>query len=164
MPTPTYTPLGSVTLSAATSEVSFNNIPTSASGVALRDLVLVVDGTVGSAALIQLRFNGDASSSYSYIRAVGLTSTTVSDAGSATSTSLATVIGTSQSVATLNIFDYSTTDKHKTVLSRSMSGVVEVWMGSARWANTAAINQITVGLNVSSLNAGTTLTLYGIAG
>lgn len=159
MPTPTYELIESVTLTSAVSSVTLSAIPQS-----FRDLVLVVNGTVGAAALVQLTFNSDTGANYSYVRAIGYSSGAVSDTGTSTSTYLATVIGTAQSVATLSLMDYSATDKHKTVLARSMSGVVEVWMGAARWANTAAITNIRVGLNTSSYQTGTTFKIFGIAG
>lgn len=158
MPTNTYTPLANLTLGSAAASVTFSSI-----SQAYRDLILVVDGTVGSAALLGLQFNSDTGSNYSYIRALGYSGGTASSAGTDTFTSYAGVIGTSQSVGTFNIMDYSASDKHKSVLVRSMSGVAETWMGAARWANTSAITSVKVLLNTSSLNAGTTLSLFGVA-
>jgi hypothetical protein len=58
--------------------------------------------------------------------------------------------------------DYSATNKHKTVLARGGPGNELVRASATRWNNNNAINRITVVF--AALNAGTTLSLYGIAG
>lgn len=159
MPTSTYTPLANITLGSSAASVTFSSISQS-----YRDLILVVNGTVGSAALLQLQFNDDSGANYFYIRALAYSGgTATSAAGSETSTSYAAVIGTAQSAILFNLMDYSATDKSKTLLARSMSGVSEVWMGASRWTSSSAITKIRVGLNTSTLSAGTTLSLFGVA-
>lgn len=72
-------------------------------------------------------------------------------------------------VATINIMDYSATDKHKTTLIRngkqggSNDGVEAI---AGRWANTAAITSLEI-FSITgggiTFSAGSTFALYGIA-
>jgi hypothetical protein len=66
MPTPTYTPLATVTLASTASSVTFSSIPAT-----YRDLVVVHNnfGTVNNDANSNFRFNGDSGSNYSRVYA-----------------------------------------------------------------------------------------------
>jgi hypothetical protein len=67
-------------------------------------------------------------------------------------------------VGIVQIMDYSATDKHKTSLARSNRADSGVDASAIRWANTAAINSITLlQTNGRTLEAGATIALYGIA-
>ena len=61
--------------------------------------------------------------------------------------------------------DYSTTDKHKTMIVRNNVPGTGVEAQGVRWASTAAINSVTV---ITSSGAGfatgTVISLFGIAG
>jgi hypothetical protein len=56
MPTPTYTPLATVTLGTTAASVTFSSIPAT-----YRDLIFVLSG-LGGSANITLRYNGDSGS------------------------------------------------------------------------------------------------------
>jgi len=163
MPTPTYTPLANVTLGSAAASVTFSSISQS-----YRDLVLVcvpalVSGTNGMGA----RFNSDSGSNYSYVFAAGDGSTTWTAAGTQTQIAmtvyadLTTTLGTT--ISTLNIMDYSATDKHKTVLVRDSKASIGTSMTANRWANTSAITSIVLTPNSGSFATGSSFALYGIA-
>jgi hypothetical protein len=73
MPTPTYTPLATVTLGSSASSVTFSSIPAT-----YRDLILVVDGTTNATHNVGMRFNGDTGNNYFMVTAFGNGSTTSS--------------------------------------------------------------------------------------
>jgi hypothetical protein len=170
MPTPTYTPLATVTLGSATSSVTFSSIPAT-----YRDLIIVVNGrstesgtnldTVGG------RFNGDAGSNYSYVGMnAGDSGSPSSNSGTTTNFQggrLATSNGgrTAFGVCVIQILDYSATDKHKTVLSRgaSQTEAVAVDANASRWANTAAVTSVLLRTaQGANYVAGSTFDLYGV--
>lgn len=160
MPTPTYTALANITLGSTDSEIVFSSIPSS-----FRDLVVVVDGSTSSTGVgVGLRYNGDTGANYSAVIMAG--------SGSATSASAPTgsiysdvmyADNTGRINGIIQIIDYSATDKHKTLLSRSNQASSFVLAYTSRWANTAAVTSVTILTATSSFAAGTTLALYGIA-
>ncbi len=162
--TATYDLIASNVLTSSASGVTFSSIPAT-----YRDLILVVTGTVtSSVANAYLEFNGDTTTSnYSRVEMVG-------DGSSAASYSAANYIvlgrsGTFDSsvIASVNvqIMDYSATDKHKTVLTRSgraSGSLAEVFAAAGRWANTSAINSLKVTSFAANFASGSTFYLYGI--
>lgn len=163
MPTPTYTPIASVTLTSATSSVLFNNLPTTG----FRDLVLTFQAST-TAAGVGVRFRpnsdaGNASSVYMY----GVNASTVASSTASVMDIFYTDATTPYS-GTLQIMDYARTDKHKTALIRSGSGSSTngsfVWAFAHRWASTAPITSFELVTSSSTLTAGSTFNLFGIAG
>jgi hypothetical protein len=165
MPTSTYDLIASNVLGSSAASVTFSSIPAT-----YRDLILVIDASSADPTAMQTRFNSDSGANYGYVRA------TVDGAGSITSaaafgaTSLVnpsfSPIYENATVHIIQVMDYSATDKHKTVLSRYNYGTGGVYNGVAmtadRWANTAAINTISVGVNSSNFASGSSFYLFGI--
>ena len=159
MPTPTYDLIASNVLSSSASSVTFSSIPAT-----YRDLILVDSLTpTGSGIASLITFNSDSGANYSFVYMLGDGSST----GSAQNTgqtflascySSATVRG----VGIMNIMDYSATDKHKTVITKRKSPDTFVIAYAQRWANTAAINSITITANTGSFASGSTFYLFGI--
>jgi hypothetical protein len=157
MPTPTYTPLATVTLGSAAASVAFSSIPAT-----YRDLILIVNGTTDSATGLYLRFNGDTGSNYFTIVMDGLSSGASSAAQTGTFTNI-NYISNILSTSTAQIMDYSATDKHKTILGRGNAGNFIARGGAARWANTAAITSLVAMLDSGRTYAvGTSFSLYGV--
>jgi hypothetical protein len=160
MPTPTYTPLATVTLGSAASSVTFGSIPAT-----YRDLIIITDTLASSDSLVLgFRFNGDTGSNYSRVWMLG----DGANAGSGTTTNnfapLANVWSSDRSITRTQIMDYSATDKHKTLLVRwdtNRSGSF-VLAQANRWANTAAITSVTVLQDSGTISAGSRIDLYGI--
>jgi hypothetical protein len=156
MPTNTYTSLATVTLSTATSSVTFSSIPNT-----YRDLIFIVSGQLvnNTATDTLLRVNGDSSSSYSrvYMYSNGVVS------GSDTTTSfLPWYTRNNQGNSIGHLMDYSATDKHKTLLVRSNEPTTDGLSAQAqRWANTSAITSMTFSTS-NNYAAGTTFSLYGV--
>jgi hypothetical protein len=161
MPTPTYTPLATVTLGSSASSVTFSSIPAT-----YRDLVLVQKGITTTSAIdaLVLRLNGDTGGNYSHVHMEGEGGGTAGSDASSGSTSMITgLTGTSQSSSIISLLDYSATDKHKTMLCRSNAPHNRVRANAGRYASTSAITSITVftasGLSFAS---GCTFNLFGV--
>jgi hypothetical protein len=159
MPTPTYTPLATVTLSSSASSVIFSSIPAT-----YRDLVLVTNVTHSGEAEIDLaiRFNGDTGNNYNRASVTGNGSVAASFAVLNENYLYVLAASTTSSVATLQIMDYSATDKHKPCLSRGNLTAGRVSATANRWANTAPINSISVAVLSANFLAGSTFSLYGV--
>jgi len=63
----------------------------------------------------------------------------------------------------LQFFDYSATNKHKSVLSRSDTATYGTGATANRWGSTAAISSILLYPNMNLFESGSTFHLYGIA-
>lgn len=159
MPTPTYTPIASTTLSSNQASVTFSSIVGT-----YRDLILVIQGSLATTpGDLTIRFNGDTGSNYSYVRMSG--SGTATDSSAATS-AWAFISGFQRAstnwVCINQIMDY-TQSKHKTMLTRfddSSRGTNAI---ATRWANTNAITSIVIAeLSGYSFTSGTTFNLFGV--
>jgi hypothetical protein len=169
MPTNTYTPIASVTLSASASEVVFSGLPQT-----FRDLIVVAQVRSNRAATdddLFAQFNSDTGANYSYVRMVGrsagassasnINGTNQNDLGqipaaSSTSGQLANTI--------FQVMDYAETNKHKTTLTRTnAAGSTDVTGAHAgRWANTSAISTIRIYPRLGSFIADSTFTVFGV--
>jgi hypothetical protein len=163
MPTPTYTPLATVTLGSSASSVTFSSIPTT-----YRDLILVIAGGVTvSATNIRLTINSDTTdSNYSWVQMSGTGSSTISNTPGPSEQRYINYYGYAENDLNMNIlvnlFDYSATDKHKTYLSRSNQADNGVTAVASRWANTSAVTSLQVSPYGGSLATGSTFSLYGV--
>lgn len=158
MPTPTYTPLATVTLGTAISSVTFSSIPAT-----YRDLILVFRGTLTTATNneLELRINSDTGSNYTRLVAYGDGSSAGSITDVFNSYRFSYGNNTNPFTSIVQFMDYSATDKHKTMLNRESQANRSSSMGAGRWANTAAMTSVQVFCS-QNLATGTTLNLYGI--
>jgi hypothetical protein len=156
MPTPTYTPLATVTLGASASSVTFSSIPAT-----YRDLIFIVDGTATANSVLTIRYNGDSGSNYGRVLMLGNGSTTLAAADTQTSNRVG-AFRTDRSNFIHQIMDYSATDKHKTSLTRQSAASFEVAAFAGRWANTAAVTSIVAAFDSNQFAAGCTFSLYGV--
>jgi hypothetical protein len=151
MPTPTYTPLATVTLGSSASSVTFSSIPAT-----YRDLILVIRGSL-NAGVGSIRFNGDSGANYTRVGMYGDGSSAVSYSGTSAE------VFNNPITSIMQIFDYSATDKHKTYLDRDAVPSFAAIAMAGRWANTAAITTVAVIGTGGTFDSGTTFNLYGIA-
>jgi hypothetical protein len=119
-------------------------------------------GNSGNGVVI-LRLNGD-TSNMSRVYALGEGSSPQSYANSGDGAFLTlSNIDANVDVTVATIFDYSQTDKHKTLLVRgSTRGTSVVFMEANRWSSLNAVNTLTIlhtGTNIFA--AGSTFSLYG---
>jgi hypothetical protein len=157
LPTNTYTALATLTLTGTDSSITFASIPAT-----YRDLILVGIGSNSADTDLALRFNGDTGTNYSGVRMFG----NGSSAGSSSDTgkTYAEIGGVNTSIGDFRaqIMDYSATDKHKTVLTRTSKTGSYVVAWANRWASTSAINSVTVYPISGSFAIGSTFSLYGV--
>jgi hypothetical protein len=158
MPTPTYTPLATVTLASSASSVTFSSIPAT-----YRDLILVMNGSPSTGSYAFLRFNGDSGSNYNYIFMYGDGSSAVSQSfTSQTQGYIGNIDATVRTTFIAQVMDFSATDKHKTFLSRNGQAAGLVIATAGRWANTSAVTSMSVNINSGTFSIGHTFNLYGV--
>lgn len=158
----TYTPIASVTLSAATSPVIFSNIPQN-----YTDLVIVAQTKNSStAANTRMTFNSDTGSNYSVTRLSG----DGSSATSGRSSNSAFIIIDTQAAndTTFNqmfivqINNYSNTTTYKTSLTRSNNASYGTNANVGLWRSTSAITSVTFTPDGGQYATGSTFTLYAV--
>lgn len=156
MPTSTYDLIASNVLGSDASSVTFSSIPAT-----YRDLVLVCNITRSGANNVNMRFNADNGANYNRVVMTG--NGTSASSGSTANASTAPISSSSivSPFITVQILDYSATDKHKTFLARTNEASVETDARATRWASTSAINAIQVYASNNFL-AGSSFYLYGI--
>ena len=162
----TYKPLQSVSLTSATTSITFSGIDQN-----YTDLVLVASTTVATAsANLVMTFNGDTTSglySKTQIEGTGSVVTSGRTTG-ANNIGLDSNMGsdtTNPSIHIINLTNYSNTTGFKTILHRQSS----FWSANpgtalrvGLWRNTSAITSITLTSTSINFNAGSTFDLYGI--
>lgn len=163
----TYIPLYTTTLASAASSVTISPI----SG-AYTDLVLVASLTSAvDGAGLQFRFNGDTGSNYSNTFLEGSGSSATSNRQSnQTDIQLSFNVGnnsTNPSTSIVSFMNYSNSTTNKTLLARWNSASGGTYPGTSAtvglWRNTAPITSIEVFMGSGNINAGTTISLYGVA-
>jgi hypothetical protein len=158
--TATYTPLANITLSSSAATITFGSIPAT-----YRDLIVVLTPTTAAQTDLFLRLNGDTGNNYFDQRMRTTGSTTTANIRSSQPRSLiaegAQPSSVSTSVHVIQIFDYSQTNKHKSLVSRSNRAGGGVEATASRWASTAAMTSFQFSTG-STFNAGTTAALYGV--
>lgn len=156
MPTPTYTPIASTTLSGTFSAVTFSSIDQS-----FRDLVLVYNGSTTSPTDLLFYCNGDTGGADAVVRFLGESSGGVSGQ---VKNSAVMEVGLSysgmQNSAIMHIMDYSVTDKDTVIISKS-NNKNNVALYAARYNDTSAVTSIELTSN-NSFASGSTFYLYGI--
>lgn len=162
MPTPTYRPIATFTASGGESSVTFSGVPSN-----FRDLVITFDAypTAGDSS-INVAFNDDtATANYPAVYMYGTGSTYAAGTLNSNGIQTAYMASGGKSHISLQIFDYSATDKHTVTLARQsdIDGWVAAWSG--RWASTAAVTKINISFaQARTWNAGSTINLFGIEG
>ena len=156
-----FTVLGSTTLATSSSTVTFSSIPGG-----YKDLVCSVEISemASGYGYTGLRFNGSSASDYSRVTMGGESSTTTSQSGTGTYIDFTMYyLGVGQTgVFQINALDYSSTNKHKSVLCRYSSadrGGVQATAG--RWASTSAVTSLSI-ITSNSFAAGSTFRLLGV--
>lgn len=143
------------TLDTQTSTVRFSSINQD-----FTHLWLVVAGEVDTDRAINLEFNDDAGTNYATVLHFAQGSSALSEEYSS-QTSLGGGAMQPAGVNIYHIFDYSATDKTKTILHRRAS-TTYVLESASRYASTTAITSIDV--TCTNMQSGTTIGLWGVRG
>lgn len=156
----TYTPIATNTLSSTATSYTFSSIPST-----YTDLILILNQkNTATTANVQLQYNSDTGTNYSWTNLYGLGT---SYGSGRDSNSAYSIIGTSFTGFgnhTIQLQNYSNTTTYKTILSRSGQGDNNVTVWANLWRSTSAINSIKIYLaGGNSFDVGSTFTLYGIA-
>jgi len=159
-----YDALASVTLSSAASSVSFMGIP-----IEYNHLQIRVTQFNTTTATTQLRINGDTSSNYSrhYLYGGGSSATGSSGASNQTSTGvLYNESSTHAAVAIIDILDYKSVTKNKTVRSLSgfdANGSGYLFFYTGAWFNSSTeIGYLTFSPDGGTFNTNSSFALYGV--
>lgn len=156
--TATYDLIASNVLSSSASSVTFSSIPAT-----YRDLIIVVRPISTSGTIIgYLRFNSDSGANYNWVRMSGDGSSATSFSTSDNGLELVVARTSDNGQGIAHIMDYSATDKHKSVLQRLDDPTQTTRAYAGRWANTSAINSVTVAASSNQFASGATFYLYGI--
>lgn len=166
MPTKTYKPIATTTLSSNQTTVSFSSIPATYTDLVL---IMVHKATgIASAANGYLRFNSDSGSNYSKTQMLGV------GAAQSQRASNATFIqwpfdDAEWTVTRFNIMNYSNTTTFKTTIIRQDLGNYGTAAITGLWRSTAVINAFSLtcsdnlgGGTADQFASGSTFTLYGI--
>ena len=150
--------------SGGASTITFSSIPSTYKHLQVR---AIAQNNVGIDNL-QMRFNSDSTSSYSWHALQG-NGSTAGATGSATDTQM--LMGrntntTSFGAVVCDILDYTDTNKYKTIRSLSgydNNGSGELWFWSGSWRKTNAVSTITLFVS-NTINQYSSFALYGIKG
>jgi hypothetical protein len=170
MPTSTYELIESVTLASNASTIEFASIAATYSDIIIQGQIRST--RAAGAEDLYLKMNADVGSNYSSVLMYG---TGGSGAGSFTQTSSGMPVAINTTAANTaagiysemqaSVMDYSASDKHTSVLSRNGGdGQTQVWAGAHRWANNSAVTSLILYYKIGQIAAGTTISIYGIAG
>lgn len=147
------TALANITLGSSQATVTFDSI---SSGY--RDLMLVAELSPGSAGNhFFISVNNDTNNAnYNYLWMIGQGASASSTSGNNR------YIGYDGAFNIVHLLDYSTTDKHKTIISRTGDNGDRVRATTNRWASTSAVTSLVLSTSGSSFTAGSSFALYGI--
>ena len=150
-----------------TTSYTFSSIPSTYKSLQIRVNVLANGG--GS---LRMRINGDTANNYWWHKVYGYNGTpTTGNSGGVTNAinvqgSAMGLGNTYPTVAIIDLIDYTSTSKNKTV--KASSGIdsnnatfSEVSIGSGLWTNTAAVTSITIYCS-ANFEAGSSIALYGV--
>jgi hypothetical protein len=162
------TALANLTLGSSATTVTFSSISGS-----YKDLRLVIQAnTASGSAQILVRLNSDSTTgNYFYHYMYGSGGAVYSAEGSPNPTAGGSLYVTQMnsstsgnSVVTLDLMDYSATDKHKVGLSRGNSTTDATDASVTRWASNSAVTTVMVYLyGGASFATGSTFALYGVS-
>ena len=161
-PSGSYDALATVTVPAGgVSSISFTGIPSGYKHLQLR----MFHATTTNLDNVQMQFNGDTGSNYSWHELYGSGSSAA--AGSSTSTTfIRTLLAfDAPASAVVDVLDYSSSTKNKTV--RTITGVDDngggyIVLRSGLWMNTAAITSIVLSKQNYNFSQYSQIALYGV--
>lgn len=173
-----FVSIATVTGNGSSTSLTFSSIPQTYTSLQIRGLSRNVSGGSGNANL-NIRFNSDSGSNYTrhYLRGNGSTVDSYGDTGSTWAIVQDgdlnwTASSNFKAVSIIDIHDYTSTTRNKTVRSFAGENVNDtgssgtaVALSSVLWINTAAITSITItSSGGSAFDSTSVFSLYGIKG
>jgi hypothetical protein len=152
--------------SGGVSSVTFSSIPSTYQHLQIRVMSLFIN------ARLDIQFNADTSTNYSYHLVQGDGSGTYAEAGASTNSIRCWPNGNATNIANPNlaiidVLDYANTNKYKTArilngFDQNGSGIIS--LNSGAWRNTNAITSIVLAPNTGNFAQYSSFALYGIKG
>jgi hypothetical protein len=172
-----YESIASATGTGSNTTITFSSIPSTYASLQLRifsiDTYTAGNGSGG----LTMRFNSDSGTNYTNHRLRCDDATNIAAQGSIGNTAnlysaqnAYSTGGLTGAASIIDIHDYASTSKYKTVRAFSGSnnnataGDFYLFLTSNLWLNTNAINQIEISGPATAFKAGSTFALYGIKG
>jgi hypothetical protein len=167
---PSYESIATISGTGSSGSITFSSIPST-----YKHLQLRVFGTYTSTELkIDLRMNGDTASNYNshWVQGSGASATSTGAYSDTSMAGVGWVVGDSTSsniggVAIIDIIDYASTTKYKTVRSfngQDTNGAGIVRLSSGSWMSTSAVSSLTLLISSGSFKTNAKFALYGIKG
>jgi hypothetical protein len=154
-----------------TSTITFSSIPSTFKHLQIRTFH---GSNTSSADSVDIRYNSDAGSNYTYHALYGTGTTTGSEASNPRTAAVVPVTAIANTNTNIfahgiiDVLDYANTNKHKTQRSFGgwdTNGNGQVFLGGASWMNTSAITQIEIYTRTGvGFKQYSTFALYGIKG
>lgn len=163
---PAYELISTTVLGGTQASIAFSSIPSTYKHLQIRVVGRLATVTNNQ---MQIRFNGDTAANYSWHSLTG-SDTSVASTDSTSQTAIsAGVVGYNANIfsgSVIEVLDYASTSKNKTVRSLHgvNDGIVRVGLHSGLWLSTSAISSISISDNNASFAAGSRFSLYGIKG
>jgi hypothetical protein len=155
----TYEPIATTTLGSPAPDVTFTSI----SGT-YTDLIIAGNGIKSGDHGINVQFNSDTGSNYSFTYLYGDGSSAVSGRESNKTFASGGRLGTNGAVSLFHIMNYANTTTYKTMLSRGDNASSLNIAIVSLWSSTSAITTIKMYPgDLGNFDTGSTFTLYGIA-
>ena len=162
-----YESIATVTVgSGGAANVNFTSIPSTYKHLQIRSMSLFIN------ARLDITFNSDSASNYSYHLVQGDGSGTYAEAGANTTSIKCWPNGNATNIANPNlaivdVLDYADTNKYKTArilngFDQNGSGIIS--LNSGAWRNTAAVTSILLAPNTGNFSQYSSFALYGIKG
>lgn len=172
-----FVSIASATGTGSSNTITFSSIPGTYQHLQIRITGQSTDTSLNTLVSLITRFNSDTAANYNYHTMYG-DGTAVTASGNASTTSIgifgtawrSTTASNTFGVGIIDIHDYASTSKYKTI--RSFSGgdanlgtaQERVFLQSGSWMSTSAITSISFELNNGNYATGSTFALYGIKG
>jgi hypothetical protein len=160
-----YDALATVTLSAATSTITFAGIPSGYKHLQVRALTGNTGG-VNSSADIYLNSDTTAANYRNhYLFGSGSAAGAGTDGNSAGNGVMGNAMSTGPAAWVIDLLDYGNANKYKTIRllnGYDANGTGYVWFGSNLWMNTAAVTAFTITAPVGTFLQYSSFALYGV--
>lgn len=160
MPTDTFEPLATVTLTATDSRIEFANIPQT-----FKHLKVVMHIASSSQVFNTVFINGDTDLTKQPFALLEGGSSGLITIGGTSNAGWITATNSTFGLTELEFLDYTSTSKFKTLQVRNcVYGSTAASYQATQWETTSAITSISLGPTNSSYAVGSQISIYGIAG
>lgn len=163
-----YDSIATVTVgSGGSSSITFSDIPATYQHLQIRVALIANTASGGGAQYGYLRLNSDSGNNYAWHNMYGSGAAVFTENGSSVNRiqTIYTDSATYLSVGIIDILDYASTTKNKTVrrfTGRDFNGSGYIDVGSGLWMSTSAVTALSITATTNSFGQHSTAALYGI--